>query len=119
VAAADPARCLNCLAAGNGHLAVDGEGATRPGRTEQGDEMTASRKAGLPAEALHLALSRARLRYGLAWDELAERLDISFRTLLRLMSAQTVTPVVADRMAVRLGLHPVMLWPDEWVAGAA
>jgi transcriptional regulator with XRE-family HTH domain len=78
--------------------------------------MTPGKKAGLPAEALHLALSRARLRYGLAWDELAERLDISFRTLIRLMSAKTVTPVVADRMAVRLGLHPVLLWPDEWMA---
>ena len=76
-------------------------------------------KAGLPAEALHLALSTVRQRYGLAWDELADRLDISFRTLLRIMSARTVTPVVADRMAVRLGLHPVILWPDEWLAGAA
>ena len=80
--------------------------------------MTPGKRAGLPAEALHLALSQARLRYGLAWDELAERLDISFRTLIRLMSARTVTPVVADRMAVRLGLHPVLLWPDEWVAAA-
>jgi transcriptional regulator with XRE-family HTH domain len=76
-------------------------------------------RTGLPAEALHLALSRARQLYGLAWDELADRLDISFRTLLRLMSAETVTPVVADRMAVRLGLHPVVLWPEEWLAGAA
>lgn len=73
----------------------------------------------LPAEALHLALSRARLRYGLTWDELAELLDISFGTLLRIMSAETVTPDVGDRMAVRLGIHPVMLWPDEWLAGAA
>jgi hypothetical protein len=80
--------------------------------------MTPGKRAGLPAEALHLALSRVRLRYGLAWDELAERLDISFRTLISLMSATTVTPVVADRMAVRLGLHPVLLWPDEWVAAA-
>lgn len=76
-------------------------------------------KNGLPAEALHLALSRARQRYGLAWDELAERLDVSFRTLLRIMSAKRVSLADADRMAVRLGLHPVMLWPDEWVAGAA
>lgn len=80
--------------------------------------MTPSKTA-LPAEALHLALSTVRQRYGLAWDELADRLDISFRTLLRIMSARTVTPVVADRMAVRLGLHPVILWPDEWLAGAA
>jgi hypothetical protein len=80
--------------------------------------MTPGKRAGLPAEALHRALSRARLRYGLAWDELAERLDISFRALISLMSATTVTPVVADRMAVRLGLHPVLLWPDEWVAAA-
>jgi hypothetical protein len=80
--------------------------------------MTAS-TAGLPAEALHRALSRVRQRYGLAWDELADRLDISFKALLRVMSAQTVPPVVADRMAIRLGLHPVVLWPDEWLAGAA
>jgi transcriptional regulator with XRE-family HTH domain len=80
--------------------------------------MTPSKTA-LPAEALHRALSAVRQRYGLAWDELADRLDISFRTLLRIMSATTVTPVVADRMAVRLGLHPVILWPDEWLAGAA
>ena len=69
----------------------------------------------LPAEVLHLALSRVRQRYGLAWDEL----DISFGALLRIMSAETVTSDVADRMAVRLGLHPVVLWPDEWLAGAA
>jgi hypothetical protein len=81
--------------------------------------MTPPKKAGLPAEALHLALSRARQRYGLAWDELAERLDISFQTLLQIMSATTVTPVVGDRMAVRLGVHPVILWPDEWLGGAA
>lgn len=75
--------------------------------------------AGLPAEALHLALSRARQQYGLAWDELADRLGLSFGSLLRIMSAETVTPEVADRMAVRLGLHPFVLWPDEWLAGAA
>jgi transcriptional regulator with XRE-family HTH domain len=81
--------------------------------------MAPSNKSRLPAEALHLALSRARQRYGLAWDELAERLDISFRTLLRIMSAETVTPDDADRMAVRLGVHPVVLWPEEWLVGAA
>jgi hypothetical protein len=73
----------------------------------------------LPAEALQRALSQARQLYRLGWDELADRLDISFGALLRLMSAKVVSPLVADKMAVRLGLHPVMLWPDEWLAGAA
>ena len=73
----------------------------------------------LPAEPLHLALSRARQRHGLAWDELAEELDLTFGTLLRIMGAETVPLDVADRMAVRLGLHPVVLWPDGWLAGAA
>lgn len=73
----------------------------------------------LPAAALHRALSRARQLYGLAWDELAERLGISFRTLIRLLAAQDLSLSVADGMAVRLGLHPVLLWPDHWPCSGA
>lgn len=68
----------------------------------------------LPAAPLKRELRRARRRYGDTWDELAVRLRISPRTLTRLLAARDVPEQTADRMACRLGLHPVLLWPRQW-----
>lgn len=68
----------------------------------------------LPAAPLKRELRRARRLYGVTWDELAVRLRISSRTLSRLLAARDVSEQTADRMACRLGLHPVLLWPRQW-----
>lgn len=68
----------------------------------------------LPAGPLKRELRRARRTHGDTWDELAVRLHVSARTLTRLLRARDVAEQVADRMACRLGLHPVLIWPREW-----
>jgi plasmid maintenance system antidote protein VapI len=67
--------------------------------------------ARLPAAPLQRELARQRRVLAVTWAELAARLDISERTLARLLAAQDLAEPVADRMACRLGLHPVLLWP--------
>ena len=69
----------------------------------------------LPAAPLKRELRRARRSYGITWEELADRLRISSRTLTRLLGARDVAEPVADRLACRLGLHPVLIWPREWL----
>lgn len=69
----------------------------------------------LPAAPLKRELRRARRAYGVTWDELAVRLDISARTLTRLLAARDIAEQVADRLACRLGLHPTLIWPREWL----
>lgn len=69
----------------------------------------------LPAAPLKRELRRARREYGDTWDELAARLDISPRTLTRLLAARDIAEQVADRVACRLGLHPTLIWPREWL----
>ena len=68
----------------------------------------------LPAAPLKRELRTAKRKYGDTWDELAVRLRVSSRTLTRLLGARDVAEPVADRMACRLGLHPVLIWPREW-----
>ncbi len=68
----------------------------------------------LPAEPLKRALVRTMTFRGLCWEELGVRLGLSSRTLLRVMSATNISPYVADHVAIRLGTHPVLLWPREW-----
>lgn len=68
----------------------------------------------LPAAPLKRELRRARRNYGVTWDELAVRLHVSSRTLTRLLAARDVSEHTADRMACRLGLHPVLIWPRQW-----
>jgi hypothetical protein len=41
------------------------------------------------------------------------------RHLFRLLAATDVSERVADRIVCRLGLHPVLLWPIEWLGCAA
>lgn len=71
--------------------------------------------ARLPAAPLHRELYRQRRVLAVTWVELAARLRISDRTLARLLAAQDIAEPVADRMACRLGLHPVLLWPRHWL----
>lgn len=71
----------------------------------------------LPADPLKDRLLKSKGSRGTTWDELAQRVGVSSRTLMRVMSATTVSECVADRMAIRLGLHPVLIWPAEWNRG--
>lgn len=69
----------------------------------------------LPAAPLQRVLRRMRAAESLTWDELAERAGVTSRHLFRLLAAPDVSERAADRIACRLGLHPVLLWPDEWL----
>lgn len=71
--------------------------------------------ARLPSAPLKRELRRVRRVHRLTWDELAVRLRVSDRTLARLLRSSDVAEQVGDRMACRLGLHPVLLWPNEWL----
>ena len=68
----------------------------------------------LPARPLQTALRDKKTSNGLSWNQLAIRLGVCSRTLIRVMKATDVSFVVADRMACRLGSHPALLWPKEW-----
>lgn len=68
----------------------------------------------LPARPLQAALRQKKRAYGLSWEQLALRLGVCSRTLIRLMQATDVSYLVADRIACRLGSHPSLLWPKEW-----
>lgn len=68
----------------------------------------------LPAAPIQRALLRTRISLGLCWEEMAVRLGMSSRTLMRVMSSRTVSPYVGDHVAIRLGTHPALLWPKEW-----
>lgn len=71
--------------------------------------------ARLPAGPLQRELRLRRGSLGMTWTELAVWLGISERTLSRLLHARDLAEPVADRMACRLGLHPVLLWPHLWL----
>lgn len=71
--------------------------------------------ARLPAAPLQRELRRQRRVLSMTWTELAAWLHISERTLSRLLRARDIAEPVADRMACRLGLHPVLLWPRHWL----
>lgn len=68
----------------------------------------------LPAEPLKARLLLSKGSRKATWDELAIRVGVSSRTLMRVMAANTLSPFIADRMAIRLGLHPVLIWLSEW-----
>lgn len=70
--------------------------------------------ARLPAGPLVRELRRARRIHRVTWAELAERLGVSERTLMRVLAARDIAEPVADRLACRLGLHPALLWPRHW-----
>lgn len=43
---------------------------------------------------------------------MAETAGVSDRTIKRWMAGGKIEAVLADRVATRLGLHPLALWPD-------
>lgn len=47
-------------------------------------------------------------------NELAERLDVSKRTVCRWRKGGRVHLFAADRLAIRAGYHPVELWPEAF-----
>jgi hypothetical protein len=59
-------------------------------------------------------LLRLQASESLTWEGLAERAGLSSRQLFRLLAARTVSELVADRIACRIGLRPALLWPNEW-----
>jgi lambda repressor-like predicted transcriptional regulator len=70
--------------------------------------------ARLPSAPLKRALRRERRERGETWEQLAARLGISSRTLTRVLASRDIAEQVGDRLALRLGLHPALLWPREW-----
>jgi lambda repressor-like predicted transcriptional regulator len=70
--------------------------------------------ARLPAAPLRRVLLRLQASESLTWDELADRAGLSSRQLFRVLAARTISDLVADRIACRIGLHPALLWPKEW-----
>lgn len=91
----------------------------------------------LPAEPLRAFVNAAVARIELAHagrsgsfysglSELSRRYAQRFgtdeataeRMFYRLRKQQTVTIEQGDQIAIFLGLHPVMIWPHEWVAPA-
>lgn len=69
----------------------------------------------LPAAPLQRVLRTLRANESLTWDQLAERAGVTPRHLFRLLAARDVSERVADRVVCGLGLHPVLLWPTEWL----
>lgn len=70
----------------------------------------------LPSEPLQRAIAHTKEALKLSWAEMGSRLGVTERTLQRVMSEEWVGVYAADRMALRLGLHPSNLWPREWAA---
>ena len=68
----------------------------------------------LPARPLKRAILTVKRTRRLCWEELAIRLGVSSRTLHRVMAATSISPYVGDHIAIKLGTHPVLIWPDEW-----
>jgi transcriptional regulator GlxA family with amidase domain len=69
----------------------------------------------LPAAPLQRVLLRLRAGQSLTWDQLADQAGVSSRHLFRLLAARDLSEQVADRITCRLGLHPALLWPTQWL----
>lgn len=72
----------------------------------------------VPAAPLQRLIVRMKDGLGMTWHEFGQRVGITSRTLQRAMASKTIGIYAADHMAVRLGSHPILLWPDEWGAAA-
>lgn len=68
----------------------------------------------LPAAPIKRLIVRKKGR--MPWGEFARKLGISSRTLQRVMAMKTIGLYAADHMAIRLGTHPALVWPDWWTA---
>ena len=73
----------------------------------------------LPVAPLRRVLLRLRATESLTWDELAERAGMTQRHLFRVIRACDISERVADRIVCRIGLHPLLLWPEEWLRTSA
>jgi hypothetical protein len=72
----------------------------------------------LPASPLQRAIVQKKRFLALSWEELGCHLGVTERTLQRIMSCRWIGIFAADHMAIRLGLHPAVLWPKDWGAPA-
>lgn len=70
----------------------------------------------LPSRPLQRAVELKRLSLGMSLEQFGSFLGVTSRTLHRLMSSRSVGVYPADRLAIRLGLHPALLWGLEWTA---
>lgn len=73
----------------------------------------------LSTAPLQNMIARKKSILGVSWEELGSHLGISSRTLLRVMESESIGIYCADHMAIRLGSHPVLLWPREWSGAPA
>lgn len=79
-------------------------------------QVTRAQPRRLPTEPLLRFLHHYRRVHKLeSWGEVAHRLGVNERTLSRVITYDGLNSGTADRMALALGLHPMNLWPDEWV----
>lgn len=70
----------------------------------------------LPAAPLKRAIANKKRSLGMSWGDLGRHLGVTERTLQRVMADRSIGVYSADHMAIRLGLHPALLWPKEWTA---
>jgi hypothetical protein len=68
----------------------------------------------LPAAPLKRVLRRLQAAEFLTWEQLADRIGVSERHLCRILMARDLSELVADRISCRIGLHPLLIWPEEW-----
>ncbi|MGH2705893.1 MAG: hypothetical protein ACRDJ4_12610 [Actinomycetota bacterium] len=73
----------------------------------------------LPTAPLQRAIVLKKRSLGMSWEELGDYLAVTPRTLHRVMSCRWIGFFAADHMAIRLGLHPALLWPSAWSEEAA
>ncbi|MGI8426059.1 MAG: hypothetical protein ACR2M4_05575 [Actinomycetota bacterium] len=73
-----------------------------------------SRSRTVAARPVRELLRRRKLESGLSWPEFAMTLGICTRTLERVNVNPDVAIKTADRLAIRLGTHPILLWGDDW-----
>lgn len=69
----------------------------------------------LPIGPLRASLQALARRY--TEREIAVRIGVEKRQVERWLGSSpppVVRAAVADRVVLRLGLHPALLWPDEW-----
>jgi hypothetical protein len=51
----------------------------------------------------------------LRMEDVAEALSISMSSYHRYRKTGTIPWIMADKAAISLGLHPVLVWPEEWL----
>lgn len=49
-----------------------------------------------------------------SFTEIAEILGVADRTISRWTNGQRISETVADRVAIKLGTHPCLIWPEWW-----